>query len=146
MRKPCHRSESASTGETRPVFDADRVLRERCQAMRLDYEEWKQAESGSRAELADILSELSERRVTERSLEKWLSPRSNRPMPPWCESSWCTATRSTRIKNVDAGRLGGRFVGPDDVRLIELGKADLQAYAWGQRHRKMRDELGLEAA
>lgn len=140
----CGRAVSSEPSDSRRSLDAASAADERKRAMRLDEREWQDRTRGSRADLADTLSRLSKTRISEATLAKWLGPDSRRQMPATLDQAWAAATGSTRIKQVGAEALGGRFVGLLDLAKIGLAEADLQLTSWRRRRDALRHDLLLE--
>lgn len=143
-KKSCSTADAIAPSESRRSLDAASAAEDRKRAMRLDEREWQDRTRGSRAELAETLSRLSQTRISEATLAKWLGPDSRRQMPATLDQAWAAATGSTRIKQVGADALGGRFVGLLDLAKIGLADADLQLTSWRNRRDALRRNLLLE--
>ena len=146
MRKECATSSSSEASGNGQALDASTAGRARKEAMRLDEREWQDRCHGSRAELAESLTHLSRRRISEATLTKWLSLSSDRQMPATLEQAWAAVTGSMRIKQVGAEALGGRFVTAVEVAMIGLARADLQMCAWREMRDRTRQNIRLEYA
>jgi len=146
MRKECATSSSSEASGNGQALDASTAGRARKEAMRLDEREWQDRCHGSRAELAESLTHLSRRRISEATLTKWLSLRSDRQMPATLEQAWAAVTGSMRIKQVGAEALGGRFVTALELSKIALGEADLQIAEWRESHAQILRNIRLQSA